>query len=231
MTYLIVDCQTLDFDWSGASGLLTRAADLKPENANGIEMFLFRGSPSVSPEWAGRPDVFWLAEMGLDQAAKFRDLHPGEHVLPSASAARPSSNFAMGDRYTGDGFRYYVPDVSTYKTYRVADGDAYLSDWLARAAELGFDSVLFEAPEARAGTKGFDLDLLEKIKRNFSGQIFMSGGGVELLHFERLKKEGGCFGALIDQSAALNIGIQEIADLLKPPPEEMSPPETEGEAA
>ncbi|CAA6603659.1 hypothetical protein MTBLM1_110010 [Rhodospirillaceae bacterium LM-1] len=231
MTHLIVDCQTHDFDWSGASGLLAHAADLKPQTAVGHELLLLRGSPQTSPEWAGQPNVLWLAEQGLEQAARLRDLFPGERVLACATASRPSSYYLMGKHYTGDGFSYYVPDMSTYKAYRIAEGDEYLSDWLPRATSLGFDEILFEAPDARAEEKGFDLELLEKIKRNYAGRILLSGGATEFVHFERLVKEGGCFAALVSQACALKLGIQKIADLLNPPPEETSPPETEGEAA
>lgn len=231
MTHFIIDCQTLDFDWSGAGGLRASAKELAPEKAQALPLLLLRGSPATSPDWVGRENVFWLAEQGLDAATKLRDLFPDENVLPSAVAHKPSSTFSLGQRYSDDGFRYYVPDMTTYKTYRIEDGDQYLSDWLAKAAQLGFDAILFESPDAVVEAKGFDLDLLEKAKRLFSGRILMSGGATEMVHFERLVAEGGCFGALCSEAASMNLGLQEIADLLKPPPEETSPQETEGEAA
>lgn len=231
MTHLIIDCQSLDFDWSGAGGLRALAKELAPEKAQDLPLLLLRGSPATSPDWAGRENVFWLAEQGLDAAAKLRDLFPGERVLPSAVAHKPSSTYSLGQNYTGDGFRYYVPDMTTFRTYRIEDGDQCLSDWLAKAAQLGFEAVLFESPDSAAEAKGFDLDLLEKAKRLFPGQIFMSGGATELVHFEKLVADGGCFGALAPQSVVMRLGLQKIADLLKPPPEETSPQETEGEAA
>jgi hypothetical protein len=231
MTHLIVDCPNLDFDWSGAGGLLASAKDLAPTQAENLSLLILRGSPATSPEWAGRKDVYWLAEQGLDAAAKLLDLFPGEQVLPSAMARKPSSHFTMGQHYTGDGFSYYVPDMTTYKTYRIEDGDQYLSEWLARAASLGFEAALLESPDANAEGKGFDLDLLEKAKRNFVGRILLSGHATEIVHFERLVAEGGCFAAITPQAACSNLGVREIAELLKPPPKETSPQETEGEAA
>ena len=231
MTHLIVECQSLDFDWRGADGLLALAKDLVLEKAQDMPFLLLRGSPATTPAWAGKLNVHWLAEQGLDAAAKFRDLFPEERVLPSAVARKPSSTFSLGQRYSDDGFRYYVPDMATYRTYRIEDGDQYLSDWLERAGSLGFDAVLFEAPGAKAEGKGFDLDLLEKAKRNFSGRILLSGHATEPVCFERLVLEGGCEAVVLDQACALKMGIQKIADLQKPPPEETSPQETEGEAA
>lgn len=231
MTNLIVECQTIDFDWTGADGLLASAASLASEKAQDLPLLLLRGSPATAPAWAGWPNVFWLAEQGLDAAARLRDLFPGERVLPGVVASKPSTHFTMGRHYTGDGFSYYVPDMTTFRTYRIDDGDVYLSDWLARAQGLGFDSVLFEAPDARAEGKGFDLDLLEKAKRNFPGSILLSGHATEQVHFERLVQEGGCEAVVLDQACAMNMGIQKIVEILKPPPEETSPQETEGEAA
>ncbi|TAN56462.1 MAG: hypothetical protein EPN26_03845 [Rhodospirillales bacterium] len=231
MTHLIIDCENLDFDWTGADGLLAKAGDLAPEKADDLPLLLLRGSPATAPQWVGRPNVYWLAEQGLDAAARLRDLFPGEKFLPAVSAAKPSSHFTMGQHYTGDGFSYYVPDMTTYRTYRIDDGDSYLSDWLERVSALGIDAVMFLSPDAKAEAKGFDLNLLEKAKRLFTGGIVLSGGATEIVHFERLKAEGGCLGALVAQSAALSLGIQQIADLLKPPAEEISRQETEGAAA
>ncbi|MBF0168992.1 MAG: hypothetical protein HQL45_15310 [Alphaproteobacteria bacterium] len=232
MTQLIVDCDSADFDWTGAGGLLAKAEGLATDRAKDLPMLLLRGSPETAPEWAGRPNVFWLAEQGLDAAARLRDLFPGEHVLPKAVAARPSTHFTMGQHYTGDGFSYYVPDMTTYRTYRIDDGDQYLADWLERAKELNFETLLFDAPDARAEAKGFDLDLLEKIKRLFQGGIILSGGATEIVHFERLKKEGGCLGVLVPQAIGLTLGIQQISELIMDPPAlEKSSQETEGAAA
>jgi hypothetical protein len=230
MTHLIIDCSTTDFDWTGAGGVLAKANELLPEKALDLPMILLRGSPATSPDWAGRSNVYWLAEQGLDSAVRLRDMFPGEKILPGVVASKPSTHFTMGQHYTGDGFSYYVPDMTTYKTYRIDDGDQYLADWLARAVELGFDNLLFDSPDARAEAKGFDLNLLEKVRRLYQGGILLSGGACEPVHFERLLGEGGCLGVLVPQSFALKIGIQEAAQLLNPPALEPSPRE-EGEAA
>ncbi|MBF0354859.1 MAG: hypothetical protein HQL43_06445 [Alphaproteobacteria bacterium] len=232
MTHLIVECDQQDSDWCGADGLLTRACDLEPEKAEGLQLVLLRGSPESVPQWAGAANVHWLVEQGLDAAARLRDLYPGERFLPAVTATRPSTHFTMGQHYTGDGFSYYVPDMTTYRTYRIDDGDVYLSDWLERVSSLGFDTVLFNTPDAKADAKGFDLDLLEKAKRLFQGRIILSGEGAgEPVHFERLKEQGCCFAALLPQAVAARLNLQEIVKILVPPAEGASPQESEGAAA
>lgn len=216
MTKLLVDLRAEE-TWQGADGFVAEAASISPEAARGAELALLRGSPGDNPEWAGFSAAMWVVDQGLDAAAKLREYFPDARFLPHVQVYKPSACYSLADPYLGEGFRVYAPDTAAFRTWRVDDGDEALGDWLVKAVRLGFDAVWLESPEAAEAKRGYDLDLLERARKYFSGRIVLSGGVCELRHLACLREEGGCFAAVLPAAVAAACGHAEAIAQKRPP--------------
>ncbi|MGE4280127.1 MAG: HisA/HisF-related TIM barrel protein [Magnetospirillum sp.] len=214
--------------WIGGDGVLSDAATSVPEDVAQSSLTLLRGSPATTPEWAARPGVAWVVEQGLDAAAAMRTMFPGQRLVPHVQASRAALRFGLGERYAGEGFRVYVPDTAALRGYQVDDGDMPLIEWLHKADSLGFDTVWLTGTDIAAEGKGFDLELLDRARRHFTGNVILSGGGVELRHLESLRSEGGCFGVIVPTALLARHGSDTLCSVLNPPVE---PDGTDGVAA
>ncbi|WP_291718863.1 HisA/HisF-related TIM barrel protein [Magnetospirillum sp. 64-120] len=217
-----------DESWIGGDGALGNAAALVPEDMPESALTLLRGSPATTPQWAVRPDVAWVVEQGLDAAAALRGMFPDQRFVPHVQASRAAVRFGLGERYAGEGFRVYVPDTAALRGYQVDDGDMPLTDWLHKADSLGFDTVWLTGSDIAAEGKGLDLELLDRGRRHFTGNLILSGGGVELRHLESLRAEGGCFGVIVPTTLLALHGADTLCSVLNPPVE---PDGTDGVAA
>jgi cyclase len=56
-------------------------------------------------------------------------------------------------------------------------------EWCARAAELGAGEILLNSMDADGTTDGFDVPLIEAVRREVSVPVIASGGAGRLEHF------------------------------------------------
>lgn len=227
VTKLLLELRPGD-TWTGGDGVVGKAAELSPVAADGADLVLLHGSPATSEDWNAQPGALWVVEQGLDAAARLRGMFPNHRFLPHVQASRAAVRFSMGERYQGEGFRVYVPDTAALRGYQVDDGDEALTDWLHRAEAMGFDTVWLSGRDIAERGKGFDLELLDRAKRDFGGNVILSGGGVELSHLEALREEGGCFAAIVPVELAARMGLEAVQLALQPPAEAVA---TDGVAA
>ena len=103
--------------------------------------------------------------------AEIADRFGNQVLVLSVDARRVGS----GGR-TDSGF-----EVTTHGGRRSAGLDAV--DWARRAAELGAGEILLNAMDADGTTDGFDLELIEAVRREVSVPVIASGGAGRLEHF------------------------------------------------
>ncbi len=129
----------------------------------------------------GIDDVDRLLRAGADKVA-----------VNTAAIARPELIAEIADRFgrqvlvlsvdarradgTGSGF-----EVTTHGGRRSAGLDAV--EWAARGAELGAGEILLNSMDADGTTDGFDVPLIEAVRREVSVPVIASGGAGRLEHF------------------------------------------------
>jgi cyclase len=129
----------------------------------------------------GTEDVDRLLRAGADKIA-----------VNTAAIARPELIADIADRFgrqvlvlsvdarraagTDSGF-----EVTTHGGRRSAGLDAI--EWAARAAELGAGEILLNSMDADGTTDGFDVPLIEAVRREVSVPVIASGGAGRLEHF------------------------------------------------
>ncbi len=129
----------------------------------------------------GTDDVDRLLRAGADKVA-----------VNTAAIARPGLITEIADRFgrqvlvlsvdarradgTDSGF-----EVTTHGGRRSAGLDAI--EWAARAAELGAGEILLNSMDADGTTDGFDVRLIEAVRREVSVPVIASGGAGRLDHF------------------------------------------------
>ncbi len=128
-----------------------------------VDRLLRAGADKVSINTAAirRPEL--VAEV----AEKF-----GSQVLVLSVDARR----VQGAQRTDSGF-----EVTTHGGRRSAGLDAV--EWAARAADLGVGEVLLNSMDADGTQDGFDLELLEAVRREVDVPVVASGGAGRLEHF------------------------------------------------
>jgi cyclase len=129
----------------------------------------------------GTADVDRLLRAGADKVA-----------VNTAAIARPELIAEIADRFgrqvlvlsvdarraagTDSGF-----EVTTHGGRRSAGLDAV--EWAARAAELGAGEILLNSMDADGTTDGFDIPLIEAVRRAVTVPVIASGGAGRLEHF------------------------------------------------
>jgi cyclase len=129
----------------------------------------------------GTADVDRLLRAGADKVA-----------VNTAAIARPELIAEIADRFgrqvlvlsvdarraagTDSGF-----EVTTHGGRRSAGLDAV--EWAARAAELGAGEILLNSMDADGTTDGFDVPLIEAVRRDVTVPVIASGGAGRLEHF------------------------------------------------
>lgn len=106
--------------------------------------------------------------------AEIADRFGNQVLVLSVDARRVSTGSTS--RPTDSGF-----EVTTHGGRKSAGLDAIA--WAKRAEELGAGEILLNAMDADGTTDGFDLDLIEAVRREVSVPVIASGGAGRLEHF------------------------------------------------
>ena len=166
------------------------------------------------------PATIWVADGGLDGAAALRDGSPGMRVVPRVEVRRGSSRYSFKPASPGEGFSTYCLDPGSVAEYLVLDsgGEIALADWLARAVALGLDTVWLHGIDAAGARRGFPIEMLRKAHGLAPEMaIWLSGGGCELRHFERLAPEAGLAAVVVAETDLAGLEAEAVRAALNPP--------------
>lgn len=212
------DVQRLD----GIAGLVVDGRRMRPCDCQVLPtpVSALLGTQDVLAEWSEEPSPLRIVDGGLETCARLRDERPDLAWLPRLTVYKPEVVYRMSD-YPGEGFRFYAPDTSAIRGYRVDDGDRTLQEALAQAETLGFSELWLHARDAAREQSGLDLDLLDRARRHFGDSIWLSGGATTPQHLTNLAREGGTKAVVIDAGLLAAGGAAALTTSLMPP----SPPE------
>ena len=166
------------------------------------------------------PATIWAADGGLGRAAALCDRRAGVRVVPRAEIRRGSSRYSFVPASPGEGFSTYRLDPGSVAEFLVLDGDheIALANWLAGAAALGFDTVWLHGIEAAGARRGFPIEMLRKAHRLAPEMaIWLSGGGCEVRHFERLASEAGLAAVVVPETDLARLEAEAVRAALTPP--------------
>lgn len=111
-----------------------------------------------------------------------------------------------------------------------ADHEIVLANWLAGAAALGFDTVWLHGIEAAGARRGFPIEMLRKAHGLAPEMaIWLSGGGCEVRHFERLASEAGLAAVVAPETDLARLEAEAVRAALTPPRPAVETAATRGE--
>ena len=141
-------------------------------------------------------------------------------MVPRVEVRRGSSRYSFRPANPGEGFSTYRLDPGSVAVFLVRDGDhaVALADWLADAAARGFNTVWLHGIEAAGARRGFPIEMLRKA-RMLAPQmaIWLSGGGCEVRHFERLASEPGLAAVVVPETDLAPLEVEAVRAALTPP--------------
>lgn len=215
-----VEAEMQRFD--GAAGLVIDGRRVRPCECQPLpgRVSALLGGEDALAEWSEESSPARVVDGGLENCARLRDEKPNLTWLPRLIAYKPEVVYRMSD-YPGEGFRFYAPDTSAIRGYRVDDGDRTLREVLVQAKSLGFSELWLHARDAARERSGLDLDLLDRARQQFGGGIWLSGGAATSQHLVNLAREGGAGVVVVDAGLLASIGMAALTTALAPPP----PPE------
>ena len=141
---------------------------------------------------------------------------PGMRTVARARVYQPTARFNFNPHDHYEGFKTYMPDLSTYRTYAVNGGRESLTDWLKRMTSLDIDAVWLHNTTAEASGLGFDLEMLERAARFYEGDIWVSGGATCSEHVIRLSEEFRVHAAVLPLATAELFDLGQLRGMMKP---------------
>ena len=203
---------------TGLAGLVVDGSSLTPGQCSplGAPVAALTGTSAGLAGWCGEAAPLRVVELGLEECARRRDERPELEWLPRLVAYRPDVVYRMAE-YHGEGFKFYAPDTATLRGYCVTDGDGALGKCLQRARVLGFDRLWLHARHAAEAGDGLDLELLERARCHFDGDLWVSGGATAVRHLTNLARAGGAAAVVIDDGLLERVGAEALAAALAPP--------------
>ncbi|GAB4344418.1 MAG: hypothetical protein Kow006_00360 [Gammaproteobacteria bacterium] len=181
--------------------------------------------PEVYADWQLMQGLTWVGTGGLDEVARLRDRWPDQAWVPRLSVYKPTVSYHFSNEFYGEGFKFYRPDTGAIRGYRVTDGDVALAEALERARALGFKTLWLHAVDAEQASRGLDLDMLERARRDWQDALWISGGATQPQHLHNLVREGGADAVVVTEAVASRCGCESLVASLEPP-EPSGPPKT-----
>ncbi len=204
--------------WEEADGLVVEAANCPDprELPSDPAVALLCGDPTSCTPWCEREGVTWVGTDGLERTARLRDAWPDQRWLPRLAVYKPVLSFRFSAEFDGEGFKFYRPDTAAIRGYRVTEGDAELRAAQERAKELGFETVWLHALDAELHGFGLDLELLERARGGWHGDLWISGGAAAPQHLANLVREGGAAAVVVSEAVVNRWGGAALRDALEP---------------
>lgn len=203
-----------------ADGLVVDAArcpDPQEVRAAAPPLALLCSDPAACAAWREREGVHWVGVDGLEQTARLRDAWPAQRWLPRLSVYKPVLSFRFSDEFHGEGFKFYRPDTAAIRGYQVIGGEMVLQAALDRAKELDFETVWLFGMDAELRRFGLDLEMLERARGGWDGDLWISGGAAAPRHLENLVREGGAAGVVVSEAVVNRWGSTALRDALVAP--------------
>lgn len=206
--------------FEGADGVVIDPALVSANEMSDLSasMIVLRAEdPEIYEAWGERDKVVWTTECGLTESARLCDEYSDMTWVPRIKINKINKRYQFPNVSDGEGFKFYIPDTSTIRGYRVSDGesDSSLEDTLALASRLGFERLWLHAQDAENAGTGFDLEMLDWARRWFSGDIWLSGGATTIKHLENLAAEGGVEAAIVTEELVQKHGCSILSTALK----------------
>lgn len=168
--------------------------------------------------WREQKPLAWASDAGLEHAARLQDAWPELSWVPRLAAFKPAVRYRLSDTFPGEGFRVYMPDTAAIREYQVIGGEATLSESLARAATLGFQTLWLHALDAEKKCSGLDLELLERTRSQFQGSLWLSGGAASERHLANLAAQDGATAVVVPATLATRCSCERLRRALATPP-------------
>jgi len=182
---------------------------------NGCLVMMDVDPGEVSQRWLRR-DTVWIAKGDPEVVARHRDRWPELRWVPGAEVYRPVARFDFQQQFHEEGFKTYVPDLSTYRRFRVAGTMLELGEWLRRVGELGFTCVWLHGADAAARGRGLDLDMIERGRRAWGGELWVSGGVTSPAHLVKLAEGDAPEVVVVPEDLVWRCGMQSLRRALAP---------------
>lgn len=182
----------------------------------GGSLLLCGHQPATAIENCNAHPFVLVQDIGLDKLARHRDEWSELEWVPRIQVYRAPARFDFQTEYHGEGFKMYMPNLTTYRTYRVAREELELSAWLGRARDLGFTRAWLAGVDAEVAGNGLDLEMLEVARRHSDITLWLSGGATRTVHLRNLVREGGANGVVLPIGYAASEGIREVRSALTP---------------
>ena len=201
----------------GLAGVVVDGISLTPRQCSDfpVPIAALTGGSAILGEWREHQDILRIVDAGLDACARMRDEMPEQKWMPRLLVSKAETIFRMTDT-PGEGFRFYAPDTSAIRGYRVTDGDRPLTAALQRARELGFISIWLHGGDAAGRGDGLELDLVHQGQRDFGDGLWISGGATQPRHLENLVREGETSAVVIDATLFDQAGTDVLTAALEP---------------
>ena len=212
-------------DHSGEASLATadglvinvaRCATPEAVNTEAPPTALICSDPERHAAWRSLQGLVWVCAGGLEQAARLRDEWPEQLWLPRLTVYKPSVIYRFSNEFDGEGFKFYRPDTGAIRGYRVTDGDVPLKVALDRAKELAFEKLWLYAADAEILASGLDLEMLERARADWQGELWLSGGAADPRHLANLVREGGVAAVVVPAMVANRCGCATLQAALEP---------------
>lgn len=206
--------------FDGVDGLIVDPALVSANEVSdySTSMIILRAEdPDSYAAWRELETVVWTTGCGLIESARLCDEFSDLTWVPRLNIEKSAKRYQFSNVSHGEGFKVYVPDTSTIRGYRVTDGDSdsSLEETLVQASHLGFKRLWLHALDAETAGSGFDLDMLDRARRAFSGDIWLSGGATTLKHLENLAREGGVEAAIVTENLVQKHDCSTLTTALK----------------
>jgi hypothetical protein len=172
--------------------------------------------PRNESEQEPRSDTVWAVKGDPDIVARCRDRWPDLNWVPRADVLRPVARFDFQPEFHGEGFKTYAPDLNTYRRFHVTGAELELGEWLRRTSELEFPCVWLHGVDAAARGRGLDLEMLERARRSWDGELWISGGVTSQAHLVNLVESDAPEAVIVPEKLVHNCGLQSLRRALAP---------------
>jgi hypothetical protein len=205
----------------GADGLVVDPMVVDPQMAADLPApvrALRTADAEAFPAWREQEGLTWATDGGLECAARLLDAWPELNWVPHLMVFKPQVRYRMSESSPGEGFKVYMPDTAAIRGYQVMGSEATLSESLARAAALGFQTLWLHALNAEEKGSGLDLELLERAARQFRSQVWLSGGAASERHLANLAAQEGAAAVVVPTALAKRCTCERLRSALATPP-------------
>ncbi len=174
------------------------------------------GEPPLT-ESADGSAVTFVNCRGLEETARQRDRWPAATWVPMVQIERSRTRYGLNRSDHGGGFIVYAAEPASIRGFGVVDELRDLRAWLARSAQLGFDTLWFHAPDAEKAGLGLELDFLDKVQAASKSAVWLSGGLRTVRHLQAYRETARHGAAILTPAYLADNDPAEIDAIFRQP--------------